>query len=184
MAMLLSDGFAFNRTMTSLILIGVCVSAGADDWPAWRGANRNAVSQETGLIDSWPADGPPLEWHVPQIGKGYSSVVVSEGLVFTTGRIDGDVYCFAIELKTGKQKWASKIGTTARNVMATPTVHGEFVYAIDPDGELVCLSVSDGEIVWQRSFIEDFGGRLMSGRGYGESPLVDGDRLIFTPGGA
>ena len=106
------------------------------------------------------------------------------GLVFTTGRIEGDVFCFAIEHRTGKQKWARKIGTTARNVMATPTVHGDFVYAVDPDGELVCLSVSDGEIVWQHSFVEEFGGRLMSGRGYGESPLVDGDRLICTPGGA
>lgn len=182
--MLPSDAFAFNRPMIALILIGVCVSASADDWPAWRGANRNAVSQETGLIDSWPADGPSLDWHAPGIGKGYSSIVVSKGLVFTTGRIDGDVYCFAIELKTGKQKWASKIGTTARNVMATPTVHGKFVCAVDPDGELVCLSVLDGEIVWQRSFVEDFGGRLMSGRGYGESPLVDGERLICTPGGA
>jgi outer membrane protein assembly factor BamB len=171
------------RTIVALIFVGVCVSASAEDWPSWRGENRNAVSKETGLIDSWPADGPPLEWRASGIGKGYSSVVVSEGLVFTTGRIDGDVYCFAIELQTGRQKWASKIGTTARNVMATPTVHGEFVYAVDPDGELVCLSVSDGEIVWQRSFVEDFGGRLMSGRGYGESPLIDGDRLICTPGG-
>lgn len=170
--------------MVALIVFGVCGSASADDWPAWRGANRNAVSEETGLIDEWPADGPPLDWRASEIGKGYSSVVVSEGLVFTTGRIDGDVYCFAIELKTGKQKWASKIGTTARNVMATPSVHGEFVYAVDPDGELVCLRVSNGETVWQHSFVEDFGGRLMSGRGYGESPLVDGKRLICTPGGA
>ncbi|MGZ0167347.1 MAG: outer membrane protein assembly factor BamB family protein [Planctomycetales bacterium] len=173
-----------SRTMVVLIVFGVCVSASADDWPAWRGENRNAVSKETGLINSWPDDGPPLEWRASEIGKGYSSVVVSEGLVFTTGRIDGDVYCFAIELKTGKRKWASKIGTTARNVMATPTVHGEFVYAVDPDGDLVCLAVSNGEIVWQHSFVEDFGGRLMSGRGYGESPLVDGNRLICTPGGA
>lgn len=184
--MLRSRAFSstISRTMVVLTVFSVCGSASADDWPAWRGANRNAVSKETGLIDEWPADGPPLDWRASEIGKGYSSVVVSEGLVFTTGRIDGDVYCFAIELKTGKQKWASNIGTTARNVMATPTVHNEFVYAVDPDGDLVCLRVSNGETVWQRSFVEDFGGRLMSGRGYGESPLVDGDRLICTPGGA
>ncbi|NQV25125.1 MAG: PQQ-binding-like beta-propeller repeat protein [Rhodopirellula sp.] len=174
----------FNRTIVSLIVVAASVSASADDWPAWRGVNRNAVSKETGLIESWPADGPPLEWKASGIGKGYSSVVVSSGLVFTTGRIDKDVYCFAIELPTGRQRWASRIGTTARNVMATPTVHGDFVYAIDPDGELVCLRVADGEIIWQHSFVEDFGGRLMSGRGYGESPLVDGDLLVCTPGGA
>lgn len=156
----------------------------ADDWPQWRGSNRNAVSRETGLMKSW-LDGPPVvAWRAAGIGEGYSSIVVDQGLVFTTGGIDGDVHCFAIDLKTGERKWASEIGTSTRNVMATPTVGGEFVYAVDPDGELICLKVSNGEIVWQRSLTEDFGGRLMSGRGYGESPLLDGDRLICTPGGA
>ncbi|MEO1982653.1 MAG: PQQ-binding-like beta-propeller repeat protein [Fuerstiella sp.] len=172
------------RRLLWLMVLAVCTRAHADDWPQWRGANRNAVSREIGLISSW-SDGPPvLDWRAAGIGEGYSSVVVSQGLVFTTGRIDGDVYCFAIELETGERKWASRIGTTTRNVMATPTVGDEFVYAVDPDGELVCLRVANGEIVWQHSFVEDFGGRLMSGRGYGESPLIDGDRLICTPGGA
>lgn len=173
----------FSRTMILLVVTAASTPAIADDWPSWRGNNRNAVSKETGLIDSWPVDGPPIEWRVSGIGKGYSSVVVSNGLVFTTGRIDSDVYCVAIELQTGDQKWETKIGTTARNVMATPTVHGEFVYAVDPDGDLVCLRISNGEMVWQHSYADEFGGRLMSGRGYGESPLVDGDKLICTPGG-
>jgi outer membrane protein assembly factor BamB len=176
--------FKLKRAIVCLIALAACGSSSAEDWPYWRGANRNAVSTETGLIDAWSEEGPPLEWRASGIGKGYSSIVVSKGLVFTTGRVDGDVHCFAIELRSGQQKWSRKIGTTARNVMATPTVHGEFVYAVDPDGDLVCLKVSDGTIVWQHSFVEDFGGRLMSGRGYGESPLVDGDRLICTPGGA
>lgn len=156
----------------------------ADDWPQWRGSNRNAVSGDTGLIKSWSPNGPPLEWRASEIGEGYASVVVSQGLVFTTGWIDGNVYCYAIKLKTGDKVWSTKIGVTSHNVMATPTVDQEFVYALDPDGELICLRVSDGEIVWQRSLVEDFGGVLMSSRGYGESPLIDGDRLICTPGGS
>ena len=173
-----------KRAIVIVIAVAVTATASGDDWPYWRGANRNAVSTETGLIDSWPENGPELEWRASGIGKGYSSVVVSNGLCFTTGRIDSDVHCFAIDIRTGQQKWSTKIGTTTRNVMATPTVHDGLVYAVDPDGELVCLKVSDGEAVWQKSFVKDFGGRLMSGRGYGESPLVDGDRLICTPGGA
>ena len=102
--------------MILLFVTAAGTPAIADDWPSWRGNNRNAVSKETGLIDSWPVDGPPIEWRVSGIGKGYSSVVVSNGLVFTTGRIDSDVYCVAIELQTGDQKWETKIGTTARNV--------------------------------------------------------------------
>ena len=81
-------------TMIVLVVAAACSPASADDWPSWRGNNRNAVSKETGLIDSWPVDGPPIEWRASGIGKGYSSVVVSNGLVFTTGRLDGDVYCF------------------------------------------------------------------------------------------
>ena len=167
-----------------LMVLALSAGTQADDWPQWRGSNRNAVSPETGLMRSW-SDGPPVvNWRAAGIGEGYSSVVVAHGLVFTTGRIDGDVYCFAIDLNTGQRKWASKVGTTTRNVMATPTVGGEFVYVVDPDGELICLKVSNGANVWQHSFVDDFGGRLMSGRGYGESPLIDGDRLICTPGGA
>lgn len=181
--MLESTGLVSEWKRAIVIVIAVTASTGAEDWPFWRGSNRNAVSTETGLIDSWPDEGPDLEWRASGIGKGYSSVVVSNGLCFTTGRFDSDVHCFAIEMESGQQRWATKIGATSRNVMATPTVHGDLVYAVDPDGELVCLKVADGEIIWQKSFVEDFGGRLMSGRGYGESPLVDGDRLICTPGG-
>ncbi len=168
---------------TCMIAFLFCTSVSADDWPQWHGLNRNAVSSETGLLKSWTDRPPTLEWRASEIGAGYSSVVVSQGVVFTTGKIDGDVYCFAIDLKTGRRKWSTQIGNTSRNVMATPTVHGRFVYALDPDGLLSCLKTSDGEILWLHSFTEDFGGRLMSGRGYGESPLVDGDRLLCTPGG-
>ncbi|MCP4172495.1 MAG: PQQ-binding-like beta-propeller repeat protein [Fuerstiella sp.] len=167
-----------------LLALFSCSNSHADDWAQWRGLNRNAVSSETGLMKSWSDAPPVLGWRASGIGQGYASVVVCRGLVFTSGRIGSDVYCFAIDLKSGARKWVSQIGTTTRNVMATPSVGGEFVYVVDPDGELVCLNVSHGEIIWQRSFTEDFGGRLMSGRGYGESPLIDGDRLICTPGGA
>ena len=170
-----------------LCLVAFAIGAShncADDWPQWRGSNRNAVSGDTGLVKTWSDEGPPLEWRASEIGEGYSSVVVFQGLVFTTGRIDGEVSCFAINLKTGDKVWSTKIGVTQRNVMATPTVDHEFVYVLDPDGELICLKILDGEIVWQRNLVKDFGGVLMSSRGYGESPLIDGDRLICTPGGS
>jgi len=109
--------------------------------------------------------------------------VISDGLVFTTGKHGSDGFVFALEEATGKTRWTRQIGTTSRNVMSTPTVDGDRVYAVDPDGELVCLKSATGEILWQISFADDFGGRLQSGRGYGESPLIDGERLICTPGG-
>lgn len=134
-------------------------------------------------MTSWSSTAPALAWQASGIGDGYSSVVIADGLVFTMGRIGRDVRCFALDIDSGKKRWATTIGTTSRNVMSTPTVHDGLVYALDPDGELVCLYAADGRIAWRRSFLKDFGGRLMSGRGYCESPLIDGDRLICTPGG-
>ena len=155
----------------------------AEDWPQWRGPRRNAVSQETGLLQSWPAGGPRVVWQASGVGSGFSSVVVSRGLVFTMGKQEADVIASAIQVDTGKTAWTRKIGTTQRNPCSTPTADEGRLYALDPDGELVCLNSLTGDILWQRSFLEDFSGRMMSGRGYGESPLVDGEKLICTPGG-
>lgn len=154
------------------------------DWPRWRGPDGTGISRETDIAKSWPKAGPGQVWQATGVGEGYSSVVTSNGLLFTTGRVDGDVICIALDAATGKQRWQTKIGTTSRNVMSTPTIHDGRVYAVDPDGELVCLDADAGKILWQRSYVDEFGGRLMSGRGYGESPLIDGDRLLVTPGGA
>jgi len=171
-------------TLTAFVFVVLSVAhAVAEDWPRWRGPNRNSVSAETGLMSSWSPNPPAQAWHASGIGDGYSSVVVAEGLVFTMGRVGKDVLCFALDGNSGHKRWATKIGTTSRNVMSTPTVHDGLVYALDPDGELVCLSAAGGKIVWRKNFPTDFGGRLMSGRGYGESTLIDSDRLICTPGG-
>ena len=167
-----------------LLAIGFSVTdAAADDWPQWRGPRRNAASQETGLLRSWPEGGPRLAWQAAGVGTGFSSVVVSRGLVFTMGRQDADVIVAAIHADNGKSAWTRKIGTTDRAPCSTPTADEDRLYALDPDGDLVCLNSLTGDILWQRSFLKDFAGRMMSGRGYGESPLIDGDNLICTPGG-
>jgi outer membrane protein assembly factor BamB len=155
----------------------------ADDWPQWRGPSRDAVSVEGGLLQSWPARGPKVAWKAAELGTGYSSVVVGGGRLFTMGRKDADVVVTALDAATGKTLWSRKIGETSRHPCSTPTLDSDFLYALDPDGELVCLRAATGEIVWQTSFLDDYGGRMMSGRGYGESPLIDGGRLICTPGG-
>lgn len=165
-------------------LIGSDRLVRSDDWPQWRGPGRNAVSAETGLLRSWPAGGPKLVWRASGLGTGYSSVAVRRGRVFTLGRHDSDVVVTALDVTSGKPVWTRKIGTTSRIPMSTPTVEDERLYALDPDGELVCLRVVSGEIVWKKRFAGDFSGRTMSGRGYGESPLIDGNKLICTPGGA
>lgn len=158
--------------------------ASADDWPQWRGPRRDGVSAETGLMQSWPASGPRVAWQASGLGTGYCSVVVGRGRLFTMGRLGSDVVVTALDAATGKPAWTRKIGETSRNPCSTPTLDGDLLYALDPDGDLVCLKAATGEVVWQTSFVNDFEGKMMSGRGYGESPLIDGERLICTPGGA
>jgi len=159
---------------------GFCI---AEDWPQWRGPRRDGVSLETGLLTIWPASGPQLAWQASGLGTGYSSVVVENGRVWTLGAVAGEVVVSACRASTGERLWQTSLGPTSRNPCSTPTADGDRLYALGPDGQLACLDAVTGEIRWRRSLLDDFGGRLMSGRGYGESPLVDGDRLICTPGG-
>ncbi len=156
----------------------------AADWPRWRGSQVNAISTETGLLSAWPAEGPTGAWHTEGLGAGYASVVVADGRVFTIGSHDNDLFTYALDEKEGNLLWKQKVGTTGRHPISTPTIDGNRLYVMDPDGQLICLAVSDGMIQWQRDLAVEFSGRLQSGRGYGESPLVDGDQLICTPGGA
>jgi len=173
-----------SRSFLLFLIAASATTTLAADWPRWRGPDGTGISGERDIATSWAGEAPKLAWEATGIGHGYSSVVTSGGLLITTGRVDGSVICFALIADTGEKKWETVIGKTSRNVMSTPTIHDGRVYCVDPDGELVCLLLSDGEILWERSYVNDFGGRLMSGRGYGESPLIDGDRLLVTPGGA
>ncbi|MFT4547174.1 MAG: outer membrane protein assembly factor BamB [Verrucomicrobiales bacterium] len=154
----------------------------AEDWPNWRGPSQNGISSEKGLNFDWPEDGPKLVWQVDGCGKGYASVSVSQGNIFTIGNKNGGEHLTAFDEKSGMELWSTKFGTSGHS-NGTPTVDGDFVYAIGRDGDLICCKTSNGEIVWQKRFDKDFGGKMMSGWGYSESPLIDGDHLICTPGG-
>jgi len=154
----------------------------AKDWPNWRGPAHNGISEESGLDLDWPEDGPELLWQVDGCGKGYSSVAVADGKIFTIGNKKGGEHLTAFREKDGKELWSTQFGTAGHS-NGTPTVDGDLVYAIGKDGDLVCCKVSDGKKVWSKRFDKDFDGKMMSGWGYSESPLIDGDRLICSPGG-
>lgn len=152
----------------------------AADWPAWRGPNRDAISPETGLLGEWTEEGPPLLWQAEGLGKGYASISIAAGRIYTMGQRQKACYLTGLDLKDGSELWATEVGKGSPN--CTPTVDGNLVYALSRDGELLCAKADSGEVVWRKSYSGDFGGRMMSGWGYSESPLVDGDWLICTPG--
>ncbi|MGH7201907.1 MAG: PQQ-binding-like beta-propeller repeat protein, partial [Planctomycetaceae bacterium] len=135
---------------------------------------------ETGLLSKWPEGGPPLAWQVEGLGGGHSSVAIADGRIFTIGERRGGAFLIALDQRDGRELWATRVGQGDPN--ATPTVDGELVYAIGRGGDLLCARAETGEEVWRKNFRQDFGGRMMSGWGYSESPLIDGDRLLCTPG--
>jgi outer membrane protein assembly factor BamB len=164
----------------AVLLLGLFCHAA--DWPQFRGPNRDDLSKETGLLKEWPKDGPPLEWQAKDLGSGFSSLSVVGDRIYTLGNKDKVSKVIALEHDSGKPVWSAEVGTAGGNLGCTPTVDGEHIYALGQEGDLVCLKVKDGERVWRRNLLKEFGG-VYGGWHYCESPLVDGDRVIVTPGG-
>lgn len=164
----------------------------ADDWPQWRGPQRNGISRETGLLQEWPKDGPKLAWQLKDIGSGYAAPAVAGGRIFVLGN-EGleDEFVQALAVADGKRLWRTRLGKVGNPnqqpkfpaARSTPTVDGDWVYALGSDGDLACLEAATGKVRWQKSLRADFGGKPGTWA-YAESPLVDGDTLLCAPGGA
>jgi outer membrane protein assembly factor BamB len=174
----------------SVLLPGVV--ARAHDWPQWRGPNRDGQSKETGLLKEWPKDGPRRLWQVKDLGSGYSTPSVAGGRLYVmTNKGLGDEFVTARDTKDGSQLWSTRIGKVGNPdqqpnypaARSTPTVDGAMLYALGSDGDLVCLETATGKMRWSKSLRADFAGQPGTWA-YAESPLVDGDVLVFTPGGA
>jgi outer membrane protein assembly factor BamB len=170
----------------ALLLAIPASRAAGPEWPGWRGPSRDALSRETGLVSSWPAAGPPLLWKATGMGGGFSSVAIVDGRIFTMGDRDGGQYLLAFSADGGAPLWKTRVGPVWNDEYGgprgTPTVDGGSVYAIGTEGDLVAVLAASGKELWRRSLPRDFGGHVMSGWRWSESPLVDGDRVIVTPG--
>lgn len=159
-------------------------------WPQFRGPDRNGISRETGLLKQWPAAGPTLVWKAASLGTTNSAPSVAGGRVFGMSYRGADEFVWALEESTGKPLWSQRIAPANFNIGrqaqdgpgCTPTVVGEQVYALGMSGDVVCMQVSDGKLVWQKNLVKDFGGTVPRW-GFAESPLVDGTKVIVTPGG-
>ncbi len=167
----------------SCVITATCVGA---DWPQWRGPDRTDVSNEAGLLKSWPEGGPKRVWVFENAGIGYSGPAIVAGKLYTMGARSGSEELIAVDTNTGKEIWSAKIGEMLKNrygdgPRGTPTVDGDRIYTMGGRGNLICANVADGKVVWQRA-MRDFGGGT-PGWGYTESVLVDGNKVVCTPGG-
>lgn len=159
----------------------------AADWPQFRGPRRDGVSAETGLLRRWADGQPRQEWKVEGLGEGYGSLAVADGRIYVQGALGGRSGVHCLEAATGKKIWFTPLGGKSDNdrgngPRSTPTVEGERLWALTESGDLAMLEAGSGKIGWTKNLIgKDFQGQqphwLMS-----ESPLVDGEKLIVTPG--
>jgi outer membrane protein assembly factor BamB len=176
----------------TILLLSVAAPASGEDWPQWRGPQRDGISKEKGLLKEWPEDGPKLLWQVKDLGQGYSTpAVVGDRLYVISNKGLDEEYVEARNAAHGKQAWSQRIGMVGNPdqgpsypaARSTPTVDGEWLYAMGSDGDLACLEVKTGKPRWQKNVRKEFGGKPGEWA-YSESPLIDGDVVVCTPGGA
>ncbi|NCG28829.1 MAG: PQQ-binding-like beta-propeller repeat protein [Verrucomicrobiales bacterium] len=173
----------------SLIIFNLFTSnTKAEDWPQWRGSNRDGICKEQDLLKEWPKAGPMLTWKAKGLGIGFSSIAIMQGKLYTLGDLKDGSYAIALNEKNGKIIWKTRIGKDGGHrgypgTRSTPTVDEGQIFALNQHSDIVCLDSTSGKLIWKKNLVTDFGGKMMSGWKYSESPLVDSDKVICTPGG-
>ena len=175
---------------TLLLSLASVALAAAGDWPQFRGPNRDGASAETGLLQELPPGGPPLVWKATGLGVGYSSVSVVGNRIYTIGENTNSSSVIALDAADGKKIWSGKLGKPGapgkpafEGPRATPTIEGNLLVAVGQWGEIVCLNTARGKELWRKDYAKDFGGKRPEW-GFAESPLIDGDKVVVTPGGS
>jgi outer membrane protein assembly factor BamB len=184
-----------------LVVVALAIAAPAPkdssapgDWPQWQGPNRDAKSSDTGLLTKWPADGPKLLFKTDKLVSGYGCPAIAAGKLVILGAEEagtGDKeFALCLDPATGNEVWRAPIETADGKYLyqwgsgprSTPTIDGNLVYVLGAKGDLVCLALADGKKVWAKNLVKDLGGSIPQW-GYAESVLIDGDKLVCTPGG-
>lgn len=169
-----------------------CSFGDTTDWPQWNGPLRDGHAAGQKLLEKWPEGGPKLLWTFKNAGSGYSSSSIANGSLYSIGASGSDCNVFSLDTKTGEQLWSQKIDRASVDgdylhgwgggPRSAPTVHNGKVYALSDLGTLAALDAKSGKIDWSVNLVTEFGGKVPKW-GYSESPLIDGDRVIVTPGG-
>lgn len=169
-----------------LITLLFALQIQAQDLVQWRGANRDGIYPDKGLLKQWPADGPKLLWHFDELGDGHSSAAVNGGVIYTSGMVGDKGFVYAISIE-GKLLWKTEYGVewteNWNGVKSTPLYYNGKLYVISSFGKLVCLNAKDGAILWSIDSFMKYDGINIKW-GIAENLLIDDNKLYCTPGGA
>lgn len=180
--------YCMHMRFAPLFLLLAASPAFADDWPQWRGPQRNGISAETGWLDAWPEAGPPVAWRA-EVGTGFSSFAVAGGRVFTLGNAEHVDTLFCLDAAKGTELWKhsypSDLGDRffEGGPTSTPTIEGDRVYILGRWGDAFCLEAATGKVLWSTNVHKEAGVRT-PGWGYAGSPLVHGELLVLNVGEA
>jgi outer membrane protein assembly factor BamB len=161
------------------------VEGTAGEWTQFHGPGRRNLSPETGLLKQWPPGGPPLVWTAEGIGEGFAGVSVAGGRIYTAGNLGGNTVVTALGLD-GKIQWQTPNGEAwtknYNGARGTPTLDGDRLFHESPHGDVTCMDAASGRILWTGNILREFGSQNITW-GLAESVLVDGNKVICTPGG-
>lgn len=182
--------FMQGRILLGMMLAGLAGGALAADWPDWRGPNRDAHSPDARTAKTWPAGGPKLLWKATGLGAGYATVTIVGDRIYTGGDEGNSARIVALDRATGDRVWVAPLGKAGgpgwgnfKGVRAVPAVSDGLLVAMGQYGELAAYDAATGKERWRVHLVDDLGGKLPEW-GFSETPLIDGDQVICTPGGS
>lgn len=176
------------RSIVAIVMVVMgAISASGQDWPQWRGPQRTGLSSETGLLKQWPAEGPRKVWSINGLGEGYGALAIKGDRILVQGTNGSASVVYCLNRADGKTIWSAALGpkrdeSRGNGPRATPTIDEERVYVLTENGDLVCLRLRDGSPIWRKNILKEFGGENPNWM-ISESPLIDGNRVIVSPGG-
>lgn len=162
------------------------MNALADDWPQWRGPNRNGVSDEKGLITTWPEEGPQVLWRIA-IGDGFSAISVAHGNVYTMWTEGDDEFLYCLDASTGDKLWQFRVGPVFKEdhgdgPRSVPTIENEMVYIVGSNGHFHAVHAIRGNPIWSHDLVREYG-TVIPRWGYSCSPLIERNLVILDVGG-
>jgi len=173
------------KSLITLLTVFFALGISAQDVIQWRGTDRTGIYNETGLMKSWPENGPTLLWHYDTLGEGHSSVAIANNKIYITGLVDGSGQLFVLDMNgklLTKKAYGPEWDTNYNGARGTVTISDGKLYVYSGTGNLVCFDENSLNVLWKKNIVDDFQGSNIRW-GVNESPLIVGEKVIITPGG-